>query len=127
MTIELKVYYFALLVTEHYNTTHMENRILQGIRRWSNLNHIQKTEVLDNEDAAIERLCAETVALVKHTRNIAVQQVNMIQLLTYYAIGKWIVDVQQNGESRARYGSHVIKRYQRKCKRILKEDFRRIV
>lgn len=34
----------------------------------------------------------------------------MIQLLTYYAIGKWIVDVQQRGELRARYGSQIIKR-----------------
>ena len=49
-------------------------------RRRSNMNHSQKTEVLTNEDAAIERLCVETVALVKHARNITVQQVNMIQL-----------------------------------------------
>lgn len=70
----------------------------------------KKTEILVNEDEAIENLCAKTVALVKHARNIAVQQVNMIQLLTYYAIGKWIVDVQQKGESRARYGSQIIKR-----------------
>ncbi len=44
----------------------------------------RKAEVLINEDEVIENLCAETVALVKHARNIAVQQVNMIQLLTYY-------------------------------------------
>ena len=50
------------------------------------MNHSRKTEILTNEDAAIERLCVETVALVKHARNITVQQVNMIQLLTYYAI-----------------------------------------
>lgn len=70
----------------------------------------QENEILVKKDAAIENLCAETVALVKHARSIAVQQVNMIQLLTYYAIGKWIVDVQQNGESRAKYGSQIIRR-----------------
>ena len=48
----------------------------------------KKTEILVNEDEAIENLCTEIVELVRHARNIAVQQVNMIQLLTYYAIGK---------------------------------------
>lgn len=50
-------------------------------RRRSNMNHSQKTEILTNKDVAIERLCANTVDLVKHARNIAVQQVNMLQLL----------------------------------------------
>ena len=87
------------------------------------MNHSQKTEVLTNEDAAIERLCVKTVALVKHARNITVQQVNMIQLLTYYAIGKWIVEVQQKGESRARYGSQVIKRLSEEMKKNFERGF----
>ena len=87
------------------------------------MNHSQKTEVLTNEDAAVERLCVKTVALVKHARNITVQQVNMIQLLTYYAIGKWIVEVQQRGESRARYGSQVIKRLSEEMKKNFERGF----
>ena len=87
------------------------------------MNHVQKTEVLTNEDAAVERLCVKTVALVKHARNITVQQVNMIQLLTYYAIGKWIVEVQQRGESRARYGSQVIKRLSEEMKKNFERGF----
>ena len=87
------------------------------------MNHNQKIEALNNEDVAIERLCADTVALVKHARNITVQQVNMIQLLTYYAIGKWIVDVQQNGESRARYGSYVIKRLSEEMQKNFERGF----
>ncbi len=87
------------------------------------MNHSRKTEILTNEDAAIERLCVETVALVKHARNITVQQVNMIQLLTYYAIGKWIVEVQQKGESRARYGSQVIKRLSEEMKKNFERGF----
>lgn len=87
------------------------------------MNHSRKTEILTNEDAAIERLCVETVALVKHARNITVQQVNMIQLLTYYAIGKWIVEVQQRGESRARYGSQVIKRLSEEMKKNFERGF----
>ena len=83
----------------------------------------KKTEVLTNEDVAIERLCANTVALVKHARNIAVQQVNMIQLLTYYTIGKWIIEVQQKGETRARYGSQVIKRLSEEMKKNFERGF----
>lgn len=101
----------------------MEKRILHRSRRRSNLNHNQKIEALNNEDVAIERLCADTVALVKHARNITVQQVNMIQLLTYYAIGKWIVNVQQNGESRARYGSYVIKRLSEEMQKNFERGF----
>ena len=82
-----------------------------------------KTEVLTNEDVAIERLCANTVALVKHARNIVVQQVNMIQLLTYYTIGKWIIEVQQKGEARARYGSQVIKRLSEEMKKNFERGF----
>ena len=87
------------------------------------MNHSQKTEVLTNEDVAIERLCANTVALVKHARNIAVQQVNMIQLLTYYTIGRWIVEVQQKGETRARYGVQVIKRLSEEMKKNFERGF----
>lgn len=94
-----------------------------GKRRRSNMNHSQKTEILTKEDVAIERLCADTVALVKHARNIAVQQVNMIQLLTYYTIGKWIIEVQQKGETRARYGSQVIKRLSEEMKKNFERGF----
>ncbi len=87
------------------------------------MNHSQKTEVLTNEDVAIERLSTNTVALVKHARNIAVQQVNMIQLLTYYTIGKWIIEVQQKGETRARYGSQVIKRLSEEMKKNFERGF----
>lgn len=97
------------------------NRSKQG--GGQNMNHSQKTEVLTNEDIDIERLCANTVALVKHARNIAVQQVNMIQLLTYYTIGKWIIEVQQKGETRARYGSQVIKRLSEEMKKNFERGF----
>lgn len=70
----------------------------------------EKVELSVKEDADIEKLCLDTVDLVEYARNIATQQVNIVQLLTYYSIGKWIVDVQQKGESRAKYGSQVIRK-----------------
>ena len=38
------------------------------------------------------------------------KRIYIIQLMTFYSIGKWIVEEQQQGESRARYGQRVIKR-----------------
>ena len=35
---------------------------------------------------------------------------NIIQLMTYYSLGKWIVDVQQGGKERAEYGKQIIKK-----------------
>lgn len=32
-----------------------------------------------------------------------------MQLMTYYSLGKWIVEVQQEGQERAQYGKKVIK------------------
>lgn len=57
---------------------------------------------------SIERLCKSAVALVQASRQDAALHVNAIQLLTYFTIGKWIVDVQQNGEQKAKYGEQVV-------------------
>ena len=37
-------------------------------------------------------------------------QINIIQLMTFYSIGRWIVEEQQQGKSRAKYGQRIIKR-----------------
>ena len=39
-----------------------------------------------------------------------VQQINIIEIMTYYALGKWLIEVQQKGEDRAKYGEKVIDR-----------------
>lgn len=62
-----------------------------------------------NSDS-IEKLCKSAIALVQASRQNAALHVNAIQLLTYFTIGKWIVDVQQNGEQKAKYGEQVIDR-----------------
>ena len=57
----------------------------------------------------IENLCRNSIDLIQYARQIVAKQVNMVQLMTYYSIGRWIVEEQQQGESRAQYGKHVIK------------------
>ena len=57
----------------------------------------------------IERLYLNTVDLIQYARSLAVKHVNFIQLMTYYSIGRWIVEEQQEGSTRAKYGQQVIK------------------
>jgi len=57
----------------------------------------------------IENLCRNSIDLIQYARQIAAKQVNMVQLMTYYSIGRWIVEEQQQGQSRAQYGKQVIK------------------
>lgn len=64
---------------------------------------------VDN-DVSIAELCKNSIALVEYARKITVRQINIVQLMTFYSLGRWIVEVQQQGESRARYGKQVIKR-----------------
>ncbi len=47
--------------------------------------------------------------LIQYARSLAIKQVNFIQLMTYYSIGRWIVEEQQEGSTRAKYGQQVIK------------------
>ena len=53
-------------------------------------------------------LCQKAVDLIDRARNTAIREVNLVQLLTYYTLGKWIVEVQQGGSGRARYGKRVL-------------------
>ena len=54
-------------------------------------------------------LYRNSVELINYARSLASNQVNIIQLMTYYALGRWIVEVQQDGNERAEYGKHIIK------------------
>ena len=56
----------------------------------------------------LNALCRNSIELIQHARKIAVNQVNLVQLMTYYALGYWIVEEQQSGKGRAGYGKKVI-------------------
>ena len=53
-------------------------------------------------------LCQKADDLIDRARNTAIREVNLVQLLTYYTLGKWIVEVQQGGSGRAKYGKRVL-------------------
>lgn len=60
-------------------------------------------------DVPLSDLCRNSIELVEYARSIAGRQINLVQLMTFYSIGKWIVEVEQQGKSRAKYGKQVIK------------------
>lgn len=72
------------------------------------MNEKDEIIVLDSEKTKTV-LFENSVELIQYARNLAVKQVNFIQLMTFYSIGKWIVDEQQNGNERAKYGKKIVK------------------
>ena len=48
-------------------------------------------------DINMDKLCQNSIELIKYARNITAKQVNNVQIMTYYSLGRWIVEVQQQG------------------------------
>lgn len=46
--------------------------------------------------------------LLKNAQKTVINSVNKTMVLTYYEIGKMIVEEEQRGESRAKYGQHLL-------------------
>ena len=63
----------------------------------------------DGSKVVVDTLCRNSVELIRYARRIVAKQINIVQLMTFYTLGRWIVEVQQHGESRAQYGQQVIK------------------
>ena len=55
-------------------------------------------DIMQNE-AELEKLCTDSVELINYARNIIVKRVNIVQIMTYYSLGRWIVETQQMGEN----------------------------
>jgi hypothetical protein len=53
-------------------------------------------------------LLSDIKALVLQARSVAVRQINSLQVLTNFEIGRRIVEEEQEGENRAQYGRQLI-------------------
>lgn len=62
----------------------------------------------DSIDDKLDNLCKNAVELINYSRSVVLKEVNLLQLMTYFTLGKWIVEVQQDGESRAKYGKKIL-------------------
>jgi len=43
---------------------------------------------------SIDLICTNSVGLIKYARDLTIRQVNSMQSMSYYCIGKWIVEEQ---------------------------------
>ena len=66
-------------------------------------------EIANHDEDKLEILCRNAVDLVNYSKSVIAKEVNLIQLMTYFTLGKWIVEVQQNGKSRGKYGKNILK------------------
>ena len=57
-----------------------------------------------------EQFLAGVVSLLDAARRTTARTVNAIMTATYWQIGRRIVEVEQAGESRAKYGAHLVAR-----------------
>ena len=68
----------------------------------------KKETAVESGAINITSLCRNSIDLVRYARGLAVRHINYIEIMTNYALGKWIVEEQQNGSDRAQYGDRVI-------------------
>lgn len=60
-------------------------------------------------EPSLDVLITNSIELIQYASPLVARQINMVQIMTYYSLGKWIVEVQQEGRERAKYGQKVIK------------------
>lgn len=49
----------------------------------------------------METLCRNSIELIRYSRSIVVQHINTVETMTYFVLGKWIIEEQQQGKDRA--------------------------
>ena len=81
-----------------------------------------RDEILE-ANQSLDMLIEESIELIQYARQITAKQVNLVQLMTYYSLGKWIVEEQQEGEERAKYGKQVLKKLSESLTKELGRDF----
>ena len=84
-----------------------------------------KNKIIET-NKSLDMLIADSIELIQYARQITAKQVNLVQLMTYYSLRKWIVEEQQEGKERAKYGKQVLKKlsaYKRIWKRIFGNKF----
>lgn len=83
-----------------------------------------KNEIIETNQS-LYMLIEESIELIQYARQITAKQVNLVQLMTYYSLGKWIVEEQQEGEERAKYGKQVLKTLSESLTKEFGRDFLR--
>jgi hypothetical protein len=62
-------------------------------------------------DAAYDDLCAGVVSLLDYARRTAGRAVNHVMTVTYWEIGRQIVEHEQKGSQKAEYGQRLLDQF----------------
>ncbi len=70
----------------------------------------EKNNINNNQDNQVlsQQLVHDVKLIVEQGLRDAYRSVNTVSILTYWNVGKRIVEEEQHGESRASYGKHLI-------------------
>ncbi len=66
-----------------------------------------------------KKIYSQVVDLLESARQQVVQTVNQTMVITYFEIGRMLVEEEQNGKERAEYGKKVVK----ELSKVLTKDF----
>ena len=69
------------------------------------------------------KIVKNVIDLLENTRKKVVMAVNQTMVLTYFEIGRMIVEEEQKGENRAEYGKKVLKILSKKLTEKYKKGF----
>ena len=53
---------------------------------------MDKPYEITSADSDIKDLITASADLIRYARGLAAKQVNLVQLMTYYSLGRWIVE-----------------------------------
>lgn len=70
---------------------------------------MEKKSMIELEEHAVEYLYGQVSEIVDNARSTAFKQVNLLQIVTNLLVGKRIVEDEQQGNIRAKYGKSVLK------------------
>lgn len=71
---------------------------------------MEEKNTLIVENGSINNLAIKIEGLIQEARQHIVSSVNTTMVYTYYEIGRYIVEDEQNGQNRAEYGKSVLKK-----------------
>ena len=69
---------------------------------------MEKKSMIELEEHAVEYLYGQVSEIVENARSTAFKQVNLLQIVTNLLVGKRIVEDEQQGNIRAKYGKSVL-------------------
>ena len=71
---------------------------------------LKKIEEIATPIPGYESILASMVELVESARRLSARSVNSVMTATYWEVGRRIIDLEQSGKKRAKYGSQLIDR-----------------